>query len=81
MALSDHPRVLAPPEGIRGALLLGLPANKLFSPGPTLPNLLGASMRRKPVNKRSSARQYNRNGGTTKAANTRPMPMRGGWRL
>ena len=38
-------------------------------------------MRRYPVNKRASARQFNRKAGRTKAANLFAAPMRGGIRL
>lgn len=38
-------------------------------------------MKRFPVNKQRSASQFKRNVGTTKAANMRGAPMRGGIRL
>lgn len=38
-------------------------------------------MRRSPVNKHRSARQFNSQSARTKAANVRPGPMRGGIRL
>lgn len=38
-------------------------------------------MRRKPVNKAKSAAQFRRNTRRTKAANVKPVPMRGGIRL
>lgn len=38
-------------------------------------------MNRAPVNKRDSARAFNNNAKTTKAANVRHAPMRGGIRL
>lgn len=38
-------------------------------------------MRRVPVNKSRSARQFRSNVGRTKAANVQAGPMRGGWRL
>lgn len=36
---------------------------------------------RKPVHKGHSARKFRKHVGHTKAANLRPMPMRGGYRL
>jgi len=38
-------------------------------------------LRRKPVNKRMSARHFKHNVRRTKAPNMRLNPMRGGWRL
>lgn len=38
-------------------------------------------MRRRPVNKRKSSKQFRRNVGRTKAANVKAGPMRGGIRL
>lgn len=38
-------------------------------------------MRRRPVNKKASARQFSRDIRRTKAANIAGAPMRGGWRL
>lgn len=38
-------------------------------------------MRRQPVNKAKSAREFQRNTRRTKAANVQAGPMRGGWRL
>lgn len=38
-------------------------------------------MQRRYVNKGKSARQFRKNVSTTKAANLRGAPMRGGWRL
>lgn len=38
-------------------------------------------MRRQYVNKAKSAREFKRNGRTTKRANVAPPPMRGGYRL
>lgn len=38
-------------------------------------------MFRRPVNKRKSARAFNRNSSRTKRGNIAPMPMRGGYRL
>lgn len=38
-------------------------------------------LRRKPVNKMMSARNFKRNVRRTKAPNMRLNPMRGGWRL
>lgn len=38
-------------------------------------------MHRYRVNKQSSAKQFRRHVSTTKAANLRGAPMRGGWRL
>lgn len=37
--------------------------------------------RRMSVNKASSSRSFRSSVGRTKAANVRPMPMRGGWRM
>lgn len=38
-------------------------------------------MHRRPVSKARSAKQFRRNVGRTKAANIKPIPMRGGIRL
>jgi hypothetical protein len=38
-------------------------------------------LRRKSVNKRSSAKRFKKHVGHTKAANMKLNPMRGGWRL
>lgn len=38
-------------------------------------------MRRQPVNKSKSAREFTQNTRRTKAANVQAGPMRGGWRL
>lgn len=38
-------------------------------------------VKRHAVSKGSSARKFRSQAGRTKAANVKPMPMRGGWRL
>lgn len=38
-------------------------------------------MRRRPANKRKSARTFRKHASHTKHANMRNTPMRGGWRL
>ena len=38
-------------------------------------------MRRRPANKKKSARTFRKHAHSTKSANMRNTPMRGGWRL
>lgn len=58
------------PSGRIGGLFLSIDWRCTMSP-----------LKRRGVNKRSSAKKFKRNVGRTKAANMSMMPMRGGWRL
>lgn len=40
-----------------------------------------ASLSRKPVHRRSSAKSFRKRAGKSAAANLRAQPMRGGWRM